>query len=320
MISRYIGYSFTGGGLGAILGFIVGLVGLPTLAYIDILLPWIGTSYPRGLGVFTLVGTVIGSICGLMIAIEQEVSLAKARREEAKARREEQAERERQALNAECRSLATLRDISKTNFLSLKQLVPAANAHLDRAEKEFEERVFAPFWDEIEHAANKLAAYHKGVKKISHNASEFTHRASRLSITIPPLSFPHGDLPDARPVVARLSKIVRRAQTDFQFAVIYEQRKTNQLLYAGFGTLASAIEHMADSIASALDDLSSSLSMRLDDLLSSSKSQADLINGLTDHVGSSSDAQRRFEKKLLQETKKQSEMLDNIQRDKKPFP
>jgi hypothetical protein len=208
---------------------------------------------------------------------------------------------------------------SQSTFLTLPELVDAADAHLKKAEHEFSERAFAPFWDEIEHATNQLGAYHAGVTSITSSARDYSSRRSRLSITIPEFSVPEDGFPDARPVAKRLSEIVRKGQRDFQFATLYEQRKTNQLLYTGFGTLAAGIERMQHAITDALEDLSNSLGSRLDDLVRSSHALADRVSTLTDEVASGAQAQREFEKDALGEAKKQSKMLDNIQRDRKPF-
>lgn len=215
-----------------------------------------------------------------------------------KSRSEEK--RKQDELDEECRSLASLHVNAKETFLSLMELVPSANKHLDKAEHEFSEGAFAPFWDEVESATNQLAAYHQDVHRVENCATEYTRRSSVLNVRVPSFEMPLGELPDARPVAARLSQIVRRAQKDFQFATIYEQRKTNQLLYAGFGTLASAIDRMQTSIVEALEDLSVSLNTTLDSLVTVSQAQADMMAS------------------SLDEARSQSAMLDNIQRRRKP--
>lgn len=293
--------------LGAILGVIVGAVLWFVAFLVSLLFSHLIPEkiYYDGVQAAALLVPAAGMIIGIIVPIFLEVGKKKEQAKE----RQLQAKQETDALNAECTSLATLLATSKSTFFSLKQLVPAANAHLDKAEMEFKEGAFAPFWDEVEHATNRLAAYHQDVNTIDRNATEYTGRASRLSVLIPKFDMPKGELPDARPIAVRLSKIVRQAQKDFQFATIYEQRKTNQLLYAGFGTLASAIDRMQTSIVDALEDLSTSLNTTLDDLVSASNAQVDMLSTLTDHIESSAEAQREFE----------SDLLHNIKRHSQPF-
>lgn len=153
--------------------------------------------------------------------------------------------------------------------LEISAHVADAEKHLDAAEKEFAEGAFAPFWDRIEHAANELAAYKNEVEHMRRNVDVYHNEAGvleKLTGSAPPLTVPWNALPDARPVASRFAAIVRKAQTNFQFAVIYEQRKTNQLLHAGFGTLGAAIYSLGESINASLDTLSKSLNTRLDKL------------------------------------------------------
>jgi len=230
------------------------------------------------------------------------------------------AERAEQAIEAERRSLATLLSKSQEMVFSLKGLISDADKHLNKAEVDFYERAFSPFWDEVEHATNKLASYHQAVKEIDSNAAYYAKKSSQLPITIPKFEIPRHSLIDAQPVATRLSLIVGKAQKDYYFEDIFQHRRTNQLLVSGFGTLASAIGKMQDSICLALDDLSATLHIGLGDLLSTSKAQEDLIGNLADQVATNAESRRRFENASLAESKKQSKMLDNIQRHRKPFP
>lgn len=318
---------FLGAILGAIAGFIATLLGGLIIWFIVGLIMW---NSSKGENVANLVAPLFfytGIIIGIIIPIREEAK----RKEDVEKRKDEQRKQEEQeerlkakqaqdAITNECTSLTTLLNTSESTFLSLRELVATANTHLDKAEREFKEGVFAPFWDEVEHATNMLAAYHQGVNTIDSNAAEYTRRSSKLSVSMPRFNIPKGKLPDARPIAERLSNIVRKAQKDFQFATIYEQRKTNQLLYAGFGTLATAIDRMQNSIVDSLENLSTSLNTTLDDLVITASAQADMLSTLTDQVTSAAEAQREFNEDSLDESKRQSRMLDNIQRHKKPFP
>jgi len=233
---------------------------------------------------FVPIGILIGIITPIYEAVKENKLKAK---------------RKKDVFDTECKSLAILLNASKDTFLSLNQLASIASGHLDNAEREFEEGAFAPFWDEVENATNSLAAYHQKVNTVEHNATAYAGRASKLRVSIPKFDMPKGELLSAYPVAVRLSKVVRQAQKDFQFATIYEQRKTNQLLYAGFETLALAINVMQVSIHIALEDLSTSLNTTLFDLYSASNAQTDMLGELTKHVESGAKAQRRFAEDLL---------------------
>ena len=156
-------------------------------------------------------------------------------------------------------------------YLGIGSRVVSANEHLAAAEKEFAEGAFAPFWDEIERAANDLAAYKNEVEYLQRNVSVYNNEAGELARlggdAVAPLALPLNQLPDARPSAERFMGLVRQAQKNFQFAMIFEQRKTNQLLHTGFGNLGAAIHSLGDSINASLDKLSKSLDGKLDQLI-----------------------------------------------------
>jgi len=156
-------------------------------------------------------------------------------------------------------------------YLGIGARVTSANQHLAAAEKEFAEGAFAPFWDEIERAANELAAYKNEVEYLQRNVTVYNNEAGELARLggegVAPLALPQYQLPDARPSAARFMGLVRQAQKNFQFAMIFEQRKTNQLLHTGFGNLGAAIHSLGDSINASLDKLSKSLDGKLDQLI-----------------------------------------------------
>lgn len=295
---------------------------------------------------FMPLGAIIGFILPVMDELRRQAVLdteqrrereTKQRREREAVEAQQQCERDQAAAELERNKnhLSSLVATTRHDYLALPELVAAGDIHLDRAEAEFADRVFAPFWDEIEHATNKLAAYHQGIRRISTNAAAYEQLSSRLSIQTPSFSLPEGKLPDARIVAERLSKIVRAAQKDFQFATIYEQRKTNQLLYVGFGTLGAALSSLGHAISSSLQELSDSVHSSLDDLLQATLDQTEMMESVSERQAediedyreaelhrSSADAnaRREFERDLLAKEDEQSKMLDNIQRRKKPMP
>jgi len=127
----------------------------------------------------------------------------------------------------------------------------------------------------------------------------------------------------------RMKIIIRKAQCDFQFATIYEQRKTNQLLVAGFRNLAEVIDGMGRRIASSIDDLgleienmsstlnesirniSTTLDTQHERSLTATETVANKIGGFHEFFQKDSIERSEREKRTLR-------MLDNIQRGKRP--
>ncbi|RLC12421.1 MAG: hypothetical protein DRI57_17725 [Deltaproteobacteria bacterium] len=219
------------------------------------------------------------------------------------------------------KQLIVLGDDSITLFEQMAKHLKTAEEYLNQAEFEFSEGAFAPFWDAIEKTAETLGRFEQGVQNIRNNSSQYTDLITKYE-GVPP------QFPLARKSVKKLSigtstaerikKIVRTAQCNFQFARIYEHRKTNEILVAGFTNLAQALDRMTwqitdslgnlagsvDSMASTLNESMSAIHSRLDDMAEAN------IKHNSEVVKLESDRAAR-EKKALQ-------MLDNIQRHRKP--
>lgn len=259
-------------------------------------------------------GSLIGFIGAYKTAIAEEARATAETEKQEKKRiaddrlRKEYEERNRLAhLNNSKDTISRLLTESKSLLNNFAALISEAEHHLTQAKHEFDEGAFAPFWDEIEHAVNKLASYHQNIKQLDYFRQKYQEQAALLrvdSIQVPPLDITHGRIVDARPTAKRLASIVRMAQKDFQFATIYEQRKTNKLLYEGFRSLGDAIYSMGNEITSSLQTLSSGFRVSLDDLLDATQVQTKTISMQTDE--------------LIKASRSQDEKLDNIQRGRRP--
>ena len=148
---------------------------------------------------------------------------------------------------------------SQSRMSALPELVTRASTRLEQADRDFSENAYAPFWSAIEDAALALATYEANVEEVGRNASEYANCAAIAKTSVSPFDLGAVDLPNVAATLERMYALVRAAQTDFHFATIYEQRKTNQLLVAGFQTLEQALGQLADRFDSSLENLSQSI-------------------------------------------------------------
>ena len=148
----------------------------------------------------------------------------------------------------------------------LPKLAQRAIEALDQSEREFGERAFAPFWDAIEVAANALASFNSDVRQIIANREQYHSIRQHIEGPATPFSVDLSLIPDATYVAERMAQIVRKAQKDFEFAVIYEQRKTNHLLTGGFSSLGHAIRSLSSTVQSSISDLRNAVTDQLSDL------------------------------------------------------
>lgn len=180
---------------------------------------------------------------------------SRAQREELRLRRVAQQRRARVRL-------LSINEESLSLLESMPGWVESAESHLDQAELDFAEGAFAPFWSSVERAAFSLAAFDESVQKLESNSCEYVDLLAHHKGPAPAFAVSSGSTARMKLATAtshRMHGIVRNAQRDFQFSVIYEHRKTNQILVAGFKSLAQAVEEMASRITSSIDNLTTSV-------------------------------------------------------------
>lgn len=253
----------------------------------------------------------------------QEKKRKEAEEEELAAFRAEARKRARQEKQDEYLTQINLcSEQALSTYENLHKHLDSADGHLDQADIFFSENAFAPFWDSIESATNMLGLYSEGVRDIQTNLDAFKNIINKYEGS--PIAFPLSrqstDILSAGTLVAdRMKSIVRNAQRNFQFSMIYEQRKTNQILVAGFTNLAQALDQMTFHITSSIDDLSRSIDSLSSNVVETARAASSQLSDIAD-----------IEKQSLSEMKKQASdrafrekramlMLNNIQRRRKPL-
>lgn len=320
-------WSVVGAVVGGIAGFLAGMV----LYIPGCVVATIATNERRGSEIAeSLVGPlpILGAVIGIVMAIvEDRKKTAAARKQhEAKVAAEE-AEKEatrrhhRERQQGYRQQMVTLGEQSMASFEAMPTHLRTAAEHLDQAEQDFSAGVFAPFWDSVESAARTLGHFEAGVRAIQSHSSTYADLVKRYEAAPPqwPLSPQSVErLTIGAATAERMRGIVRRAQSDFQFAVIYEQRKTNQLLVAGFTNLAQALDQMTWRITTSIESLTSSVEA-IGSTINESVQAVHLQLGQMESAASEHrenlstrhSAQAGREEKVVA-------MLDNIQRRRRP--
>jgi hypothetical protein len=225
--------------------------------------------------------------------------------------------------------MMSLKNESVSLFECLPKELAFAENHLDQAEVDFNDSAYVPFWESIEKAVTALGTFDEGVNqisKLSHRYNELLQKYENVPPEFPLVPNFITKLDVQATVVNRLQSIVRKSQCDFQFATIYMQFKTNQILVAGFTNLGQAIDQMSFQITDSIDGLGSSVR----DLCSSIYEMGSRFNGTMDsinaRVGDIADTSRYQHAQQMEmsfkeatRTKKALEILDNIQRGRKPL-
>lgn len=175
---------------------------------------------------------------------------------------------------------------------------------------DFAEGAFEPFRDSIEQAAASLARYDVCIRSIKDTSSDYTALVKGPYEGTPP-QFPIayqsvGRLSVGTTTAQRMEVIVRKAQRDFQFASIYNQRKTNQILVKGFTNLAQALEGVELQMSASIDDLAGSVN--------------ESMRAIQSRVGQTTEVIAKEASETAARQRKALEMLNNIQHGRRPFP
>ncbi len=244
------------------------------------------------------------------------------REREAKRRLEEKAEKRRLYLEHQKHCQTQLSHLANTAFTELESLpvhLTEAESLLDQAILDFEEGVFGPFWDSITNAAISLARYHEALQHIQECSVEYAELVPSYDEEPPryPLTgLSHKSLTACTHTAQKMNLLVRNAQKNFEFASIYEQRKTQQILIAGFTNLDSTLKQMSSQITTALGDLSSSVkavAKSVDTLTTSVEATKKTVSEMSASMKKRAAAEAKRDQRVLH-------MLDNIQRNRLPFP
>jgi hypothetical protein len=147
-----------------------------------------------------------------------------------------------------------------SEYLSYKANI-AAQA-LKSATFELQEEAFAPFWDQIENAASSLGECHASCQWISVSVPRYDEILRGRDHNFPDCFEGIESLPDCRPLLEELYRLVRQAQRDFRFANIWEHRQTRKVLIAGFVTLGEAIKSLEATVVRSIADLKSTIETR----------------------------------------------------------
>ncbi|MXY08745.1 MAG: hypothetical protein F4Y61_08870 [Rhodothermaceae bacterium] len=161
-------------------------------------------------------------------------------------------------------------DSADEAYHSSEYYLREANSYLDKAEKEFSLNAYSPFWSQIEEAVRSLSHAKSNMSHVDNHVNNYHSTLRQADSNDRFGSYPLVQFPltnetitqlssDANATTTRMEKIVRKALRNYEFASIYESRRTNTLLELGFAHLEAAINGMSAEIQGEIDRLSSSV-------------------------------------------------------------
>jgi hypothetical protein len=285
-----------------------------------------------GYGWVVIIIVVIAVAGFVFLWVSGEKELTKSiREEEAQQRAKDEELKQKQyedKQNNYRTELVNLGSKSMDTYESLAQQLEESERNLDQAMVDLQESAYSPFWSSIEKAAKNLANYDEGVRFIKDSITNYSDLSQKYDGSVPgyPLSSKALQKLDiATGSSKKLEEIVRIAQRNFEFSTIYEQRKTNQILIAGFTNLADALDRMTYQITSSIDDMNQTLNTsmksidaRLEGVGSKLSSIDDTLSDHYQQQGEFLDTYRKATSEQASRENRILERLDNIQRGRSP--
>lgn len=310
-IGKVIAYGLGFGSGGLAIGLIIG--GIRSFVR------WEGESVVYGVFIGLVAGAVFGIIFGIIRLSRDE----KERLREIEAAELKRIEYHKEGQQKILERMLDLSEQSIILFESMPKHLDSAEQWLNRAETDFAEGAFIPFWEAIEEAANSLARFNRAINQINDNSSSYVYLTADYEATPPKFALTRKSvekLSVGTATAERMNAIVRAAQRNYQFTNIYLQRKTNQILVEGFDSLEQALGEMTWRITTSVDDLAGSvhdMTSTLDGSLRAIHSTADNLAEMT----------KRHHNELMEKASETAErerivleMLDNIQRGRRISP
>lgn len=147
----------------------------------------------------------------------------------------------------------------QTEEQRLRQALTTADGWISHAEHEYQQRAYGPFWEAIERTAENLAVADASARILKASSQKYQSLLHRREHDFPSQPI-RALIPDPSPTIRKFGATVRKGQTDFQFAAIWEQRATRMAVIKGFGSVGEAVSGIASRVSEGLTDLRSQVS------------------------------------------------------------
>lgn len=221
-----------------------------------------GYGWMKAAAVLVVLALIFYMMKSVSKKIEDAADVEQRQRDEKE--RQERAAREQHA-SSQQQLKSSIENANATALRMLNSLpdeLADAVAALERADVDFKERVYSPFWNSVEECACHLDAYKNAVQEIDSCAYRYKDAAKDYNGQVPPFAVSAISLESLQSYAAisdAMAKYTRRAQGDRDFAQIFEMWRGNAIMERGFANLQTAVRQVGAQISSQISALSSSI-------------------------------------------------------------
>lgn len=133
-----------------------------------------------------------------------------------------------------------------------------ADKALQRARREHAENAYGPFWDAVNDASERLGRFNTnsiGLQTLSRDFSDLQEEFPDAATSLPGRLFPISMVPNPRFTLEEYLAVVRIGLTNFEFAMIFEQRKTQPTDIRGFESFGDVVSNLPARVEAAVLEL-----------------------------------------------------------------
>lgn len=283
---------------------------------------WLNNAKPSVLSVALVIALIYG-LYVLVKKVRDDAALAEREAKEEEAAAEAERIRAQDQMKRDAQDMEYLCVESIDTFQKLPGFLLRAEEHLDQAGVDLEENVPSPFWDSIEGTIEQLSAFEGGVRKIGANSQKYFSLKRGVDLEVARFPIDRSAIKGiqaAKLTEERMQNLVRLAHKVKDFPLVYEHRKTNKILVAGFSNLSVALNDLGNKIVIAVNELESTLASKLDDVHSAILDGNDSLENIASGVSSINSRIDGIQHTQKAQFDQALSMLDNIQRRRKVYP
>lgn len=206
--------------------------GIPATA-----LYFLGAKVEETISVSAIVGSIVLFTIGVSRNISDNISTNQSRKSRA----------ENKAHETE-KLLAT----SRKTWESVQNVSCRINDELSEAERRFSANLFGPFWDQMENVAISLNEYSGFSRNLQGYCKTYGDFLACEKHTFPPFWEVVSSPPPIDYQLKQFERLLISGQSNFNFALIWEQRQTRKTIITGFSTLRDSIEGVGNRVVNDL--------------------------------------------------------------------
>lgn len=149
------------------------------------------------------------------------------------------------------------------------EMLKAADLWIAKAQHEYSENAYSPYWDAVEAAAVYMDRCREAYLGLQAERVAYYDLLAPSEHNFPTLEEKIIPLVDPTPSLTDLQAILRRGLTEPHFAQIREHRTTQRVLIAGFSNLSDGLKSLEQTVANSIADLKKTISIGFTNLLAS---------------------------------------------------